>query len=69
MLKTSRSLTPKLTPGAIRHDLSKKEICATKWGKDQRYVTEKMKREVYHAYAHLMPRPQNVDRSRPAPAA
>src|SRR5262245_46654584 len=45
---------PKLTPRAIRHDLSKKGICATKWGKDQRYVTEKMKREVYHAYAHLM---------------
>ena len=42
---------PKLTPGAAAMN-DVKAICATKWGKDERHVTEKMKREVcaeYHA--------------------
>lgn len=40
-----------LTPGVIRHDISKAQICATKWGRDVRHVTEKMKRDVCAAYS------------------
>ena len=39
----------KLTPGVTR-DLALKEICTTKWGKDARAVTPKMKAQVYAAY-------------------
>jgi hypothetical protein len=39
-----------LTPGAAT-DLTAKQICRTRWGKDQRHVTAKMKREVFAIYA------------------
>lgn len=41
---------PKLTPGVTRPDLTLAQICATKWGKDHRAVTEAMKRQVFTAY-------------------
>src|SRR4051812_40982884 len=41
---------PKLTPGVARKDLAIKEICATRWGLDRRYVTPAMKREVFERY-------------------
>lgn len=40
----------KLTPGVARTDLSFETICTTKWGKDVRHVTEKMKKDVCKAY-------------------
>lgn len=39
----------KLTPGAIR-PLTQAQVCATKWGKDARHVTETMKKEVAASY-------------------
>lgn len=54
-----------LTPGAIRN-LTVAEICATKWGKDERHVDKKLKNQVYAEYLitnhkgyvidHLIPR-------------
>ncbi len=41
---------PMLTPGAVREDLSVMEICATKWGKDKRAVTDSMKKQVFARY-------------------
>jgi len=38
------------TPGVVRHDLTAEAICTTSWGKDRRFVTEKMKREVFAVY-------------------
>jgi len=49
---------PILTPGAC-HSMSVKQLCKTKWGKDARHVTAKMKREVFHAYGLS----GNLDRS------
>ena len=50
------------TPGKSRPGLTKKIICATKWGKDERHVTDAMKREVFSQYdfsgysdAHCVP--------------
>src|SRR5438093_1628307 len=40
---------PKLTPGAVR-PLTTAQVCNTKWGRDRRHVTEKMKRNVAAAY-------------------
>ena len=40
---------PAKTPGEVRA-LTKDQICATKWGKDERLVTAAMKEEVYKAY-------------------
>lgn len=40
---------PKLTPG-VATTLTVAEICATKWGKDRRFVTAKMIREVFELY-------------------
>jgi hypothetical protein len=37
---------PAVTPGAVR-SLSLATICATKWGKDHRFVSEGMKQEVF----------------------
>jgi hypothetical protein len=39
----------RLTPGAT-HNLSKAEICSTKWGQDERAVTAAMKAEVFANY-------------------
>jgi hypothetical protein len=39
-----------LTPGQARSDMTEEAMCATKWGKDARHVTEAMKREVYARY-------------------
>jgi len=41
---------PALTPGIARNDLTVKKICSTKWGKDHRYVTDAMKKEVFQLY-------------------
>lgn len=41
---------PRLTPGAVRPELTREAICKTKWGRDARHVTEKMKREAFAAY-------------------
>lgn len=40
---------PAATPGVVR-PLTTAEICHTKWGKDERHVTPKMKRDVCAAY-------------------
>lgn len=40
----------RLTPGVARHDLTQKQVCTTKWGKDQRHVTAEMKRQVFESY-------------------
>ena len=40
---------PKLTPG-ISRSLTLRQICNTKWGKDERAVTESMKLQVFHEY-------------------
>ncbi len=50
-----------LTPGATRK-LSQRTVCATKWGKDRRHVTEAMKREV--AARYHVPRASIVGRGR-----
>jgi hypothetical protein len=39
----------KVTPGAVAID-SKSTICSTRWGKDERHVTAKMKEAVYAQY-------------------
>lgn len=39
-----------LTPGVARTDLTLKQVCATKWGKDERAVTAAMKLQVFQAY-------------------
>lgn len=56
-----------VTPGLTR-PLSRAAVCATKWGRDRRHVTEAMKRRVFAAYGiplsqrsrfevdHLIPR-------------
>lgn len=41
---------PRLTPGAVRQELTREAICSTKWGRDARHVTAKMKRETFAAY-------------------
>ena len=40
------------TPGAVRAHLSKKTICETRWSKDARHVTRRMKEEVFAAYGY-----------------
>jgi 5-methylcytosine-specific restriction endonuclease McrA len=40
---------PAVTQGAIRLS-NKSTICATKWGKDERHVTPKMKQDAYAQY-------------------
>ena len=40
---------PKLTPG-VTVEISHKTLCETKWGKDKRFVTPAMKREVFESY-------------------
>jgi hypothetical protein len=45
----SRFRDPRLTPGVVR-EISVREICATKWGRDARAVTEKMKATVAARY-------------------
>ena len=49
--KHGHALLPdsKVTPGAVAIS-SKSTICATKWGKDERHVTAKMKESVYAEY-------------------
>ena len=44
----------KLTPGVIRPELETKAVCSTKWGADERAVTEAMKKQVYAEY-HTAP--------------
>jgi hypothetical protein len=40
---------PKLTPG-VTVEIDLEELCAKKWGKDHRFVTQAMKREVFARY-------------------
>ena len=40
------------TPGLARAGLSKAKICATKWGKDERHVTQAMKDQVFSLYGY-----------------
>jgi hypothetical protein len=35
------------TPGASRPGLTKSKICSIRWGRDERHVTETMKRQVF----------------------
>jgi hypothetical protein len=58
---------PELTPGRVRQ-LTREQICTTRWGLDRRFVDEKKKRHVFRAYGiswerrgefevdHLIPR-------------
>src|SRR6266853_718330 len=39
-----------ITPGVARTDITQKNICKTKWGKDARHVTAAMKRQVFENY-------------------
>jgi hypothetical protein len=39
-----------VTPGRINQSLSLRDICSTKWGRDARAVTAKMKRQAIDAY-------------------
>jgi hypothetical protein len=41
---------PKVTPGKVNPAITKEIACSTKWGKDERLVSEKMKDAVYAAY-------------------
>ena len=44
---------PALTPGVSRSpELTVAVICSTKWGKDERAVTEAMKLQVFHEYGY-----------------
>ncbi|MBK8960031.1 MAG: HNH endonuclease [Proteobacteria bacterium] len=40
------------TPGKSRPGLTKKTICATLWGKDERHVTAAMKKEAFSRYGY-----------------
>jgi len=40
------------TPGLARVGLSKEKICSIMWGKDERHVTDDMKRHVFEAYGY-----------------
>ena len=40
---------PALTPGVVR-PLTVEQICATRWGRDERAVTAAMKRETFRRY-------------------
>src|SRR6266446_9248086 len=40
------------TPGVTRSGLSKAKICSTKWGKDERHVSDAMKQEVFVLYGY-----------------
>lgn len=46
--------TPNLhiTPGSSRAGLSKAKICSIKWGKDERHVTEAMKKQAFALYGY-----------------
>lgn len=43
---------PNLTPGVARSDITEKNVCATKWGKDERHVTAAMKQQVFAMYGY-----------------
>jgi len=40
------------TPGLARAGLSVQKICTIKWGKDERHVTDAMKKAVFAAYGY-----------------
>ncbi len=40
------------TPGVSRTGLSKATICKTKWGKDERHVSDSMKQQVFDRYGY-----------------
>lgn len=41
-----------VTPGSVRSELTKEQICTIQWGKDVRHVTESMKKDVFQLYAY-----------------
>lgn len=41
-----------LTPGVARTDITQENVCATKWGKDKRLVSEKMKKQIFANYGY-----------------
>lgn len=41
-----------ITPSVSRSGLTKTKICATKWGKDERHVTDAMKTQVFALYGY-----------------
>ncbi len=41
-----------ITPGATRAGLSKAKICSIKWGRDERHVTNSMKKHVFKLYGY-----------------
>jgi len=45
---------PDLTksPGVVRTGLTEAKICSIKWGRDERHVTEAMKKEVFALYGY-----------------
>ena len=45
----------RLTPGAVR-PLSHATICSTIWSRDRRFVTARMKLNVYHSYKMIGPK-------------
>lgn len=56
-----------LTPGAPPRSLTVDQICRTKWGKDERAVTWRMKEQVFRAYfARYGARPRHLRNGRPA---
>lgn len=42
----------RITPGSSRAGLSKAKICSIKWGKDERHVTEAMKKQTFALYGY-----------------
>ena len=40
------------TPGLAKPGLSKATVCATKWGKDERFVTPAMKAKAFNLYGY-----------------
>ncbi len=40
------------TPGVVSSGLTEAKICGTKWGKDERHVTNAMKQQVFAAYGY-----------------
>jgi hypothetical protein len=43
---------PSKTPGVIRVNLTKAKICSIKWGRDERHVTDAMKKQVFSLYGY-----------------
>ena len=49
VIAVASGLNPVLTPGVTRN-LTPVQVCGTKWGLDHRFITLKMKQDVFKAY-------------------